>query len=179
MTIRTRPEAPFAPFRIIHPAPVSAPITTLLADARAFRTRVDELLQPGPATRSTGLPASEARGFTFLGGAVAHRSPPLRPIRKKHAAHSPTVRRAYSWNMASMKWRCMPLSVHPGERVILVDDLSTTRRHPRNARKLLRQIGRQVVAAGFINHHLPDLGCSAKLAPLWTFPCELRMRSTT
>jgi len=53
-------------------------------------------------------------------------------------------------------------AVHPGERVILVDDLIATGGTAEGAVKLLRQIGANVIAACFIID-LPDLGGAAKL----------------
>jgi adenine phosphoribosyltransferase len=53
-------------------------------------------------------------------------------------------------------------AVHPGERVILVDDLIATGGTAEGAVKLLRQIGANVVAACFIID-LPDLGGADKL----------------
>src|SRR5947208_8910794 len=46
-------------------------ITTLLADARAFRRSVDELVQPWAGNKIDKVAGIEARGF-ILGGAVAH-----------------------------------------------------------------------------------------------------------
>jgi len=56
-------------------------------------------------------------------------------------------------------------AVHPGERVILVDDLIATGGTAEGAVKLLRQMQAQVVAACFIID-LPDLGGAAKLRAL-------------
>ena len=53
-------------------------------------------------------------------------------------------------------------AIHPGERVILVDDLIATGGTAEGAVKLMRQIGANVVAACFIID-LPDLGGAAKL----------------
>ena len=46
-------------------------ITTLLADARAFRRAVDELVQPLAGGKIHKVAGIEARGF-ILGGAIAH-----------------------------------------------------------------------------------------------------------
>jgi adenine phosphoribosyltransferase len=56
-------------------------------------------------------------------------------------------------------------AVHPGERVILVDDLIATGGTAEGAVKLLRQIGANVVAACFIID-LPDLGGADKIRKL-------------
>jgi adenine phosphoribosyltransferase len=56
-------------------------------------------------------------------------------------------------------------AIHPGERVILVDDLIATGGTAEGAVKLLRQVGAQVLAACFIID-LPDLGGADKLRKL-------------
>ena len=58
-------------------------ITTLLADARAFRRAVDALVQPFAGLKIDKVAGIEARGF-ILGGAVAHQlSAGFIPLRKK------------------------------------------------------------------------------------------------
>src|SRR6516164_4716483 len=93
-------------------------ITTLLADARAF----------------------------ILGGEVAHQvSAGFVPIRKKAKLPHTTVRIAYSLEYGIDEMEMHADAVHPGERVILVDDLIATGGTAEAAVKLLRQIGANVV----------------------------------
>src|SRR5881397_1859917 len=119
-------------------------ITTLLADARAFRRSVDELVQPWAGNKIDQVSA----GFV--------------PIRKKGKLPHTTVRIAYSLEYGLDEMEMHADAVHPGERVILVDDLIATGGTAEGAVKLLRQIGANVVAACFIID-LPDLGGAAKL----------------
>jgi len=73
-------------------------ITTLLADARAFRRAVDELVQPWAGMKVDKVAGIEARGF-ILGGAVAHQvSAGFIPIRKKG-------------KLPSMKWKCTKMQL--------------------------------------------------------------------
>jgi len=137
-------------------------ITTLLADARAFRRAVDELVQPWAGSKVGKVAGIEARGF-ILGGAVAHQlSAGFVPIRKKGKLPHTTVRIAYSLEYGIDEMEMHADAVHPGERVILVDDLIATGGTAEAAVKLLRQIGADVVAACFIVD-LPELGGAAKL----------------
>ena len=137
-------------------------ITTLLADARAFRRAVDELVQPWAGNKIDKMAGIEARGF-ILGGAVAHQvSAGSVPIRKKGKLPHTTVRIAYSLEYGLGEMEMHADAVHPGERVILVDDLIATDGTAGGAVKLLRQIGANVVAACFVID-LPDLGGAAKL----------------
>jgi len=140
-------------------------ITTLLADARAFRRAVDELVQPWAGSKVDKVAGIEARGF-ILGGAVAHQvSAGFVPIRKKGKLPHTTVRIAYSLEYGIDEMEMHADAVHPGERVILVDDLIATGGTAEGAVKLLRQIGANVVAACFIID-LPDLGGADKIRKL-------------
>ena len=137
-------------------------ITTLLGNARAFRRAVDELVQPWAGYKIDKVAGIEARGF-ILGGAVAHQcSAGFVPIRKKGKLPHTTVRIAYSLEYGIDEMEMHADAVHPGERVILVDDLIATGGTAEGAVKLLRQIGANVVAACFIID-LPDLGGADKL----------------
>ena len=137
-------------------------ITTLLADARAFRRAVDELVNPWAGNKIDKVAGMEARGF-IIGGAVAHQlSAGFVPIRKKGKLPHTTVRIAYSLEYGIDEMEMHVDAIQPGERVILVDDLIATGGTAEGAVKLLRQIGANVVAACFIVD-LPELGGAAKL----------------
>ena len=140
-------------------------ITTLLADARAFRRAVDELVQPWAGLKIDKVAGIEARGF-ILGGAVAHQvSAGFVPIRKKGKLPHTTVRIAYSLEYGLDEMEMHVDAIQPGERVILVDDLIATGGTAEGAVKLLRQMGAEVLAACFIID-LPDLGGADKLRKL-------------
>src|SRR5215813_10166090 len=137
-------------------------ITTLLADARAFRRAVDVLVHPWAGSKIDKVAGIEARGF-ILGGAIAHQlSAGFVPIRKKGKLPHTTVRIAYSLEYGLDEMEMHVDAVPAGERVILVDDLIATGGTAEGAVKLLRQIGANVVAACFLVD-LPDLGGAAKL----------------
>ena len=137
-------------------------ITTLLGNARAFRRAVDELVQPWAGSKIDKVAGIEARGF-ILGGALAHQvSAGFVPIRKRGKLPHTTVRIAYSLEYGLDEMEMHADAIHPGERVILVDDLIATGGTAEGAIKLMRKIGANVVAACFIID-LPDLGGAAKL----------------
>jgi adenine phosphoribosyltransferase len=154
-TVRTIPDYP-------KPGIMFRDITTLLGDARAFRRAVDELVQPWAGSKIDKIAGIEARGF-ILGGALAHQvSAGFVPIRKRGKLPHTTVRIAYSLEYGVDEMEMHVDAIHPGERVILVDDLIATGGTAEGAVKLLRQIGANVVAACFIVD-LPELGGAAKL----------------
>src|SRR4051794_37491996 len=140
-------------------------ITTLLADAWAFRRAVDELVQPWAGLKVDKVAGIEARGF-ILGGAVAHQlSAGFVPGRKKGKLPGDIVRIAYSLEYGLDEMEVHRDAVEPGDRVILVDDLVATGGTAEAAVRLLRQIGADVVAAVFVID-LPDLGGADKIRAL-------------
>ena len=105
-TVRTIPDYP-------KPGILFRDITTLLADARAFRRSVDELVQPWAGNKIDKVAGIEARGF-ILGGAVAHQvSAGFVPIRKKGKLPHTTVRIAYSLEYGLDEMEMHADAVHP------------------------------------------------------------------
>lgn len=140
-------------------------VTTLLGDARAFRRAIDELVQPWAGAKIDKVAGIEARGF-ILGGAVAHQlSAGFVPIRKKGKLPHSTVSVAYSLEYGVDEMEMHTDAIHPGERVILIDDLIATGGTATGAVSLLQQIGAEVVAACFIID-LPELGGAKKIEAL-------------
>ena len=137
-------------------------ITTLVGDPAGLKASVDGLALPFADAGIEYVAGIEARGF-ILGGAVAHQvSAGFVPIRKKGKLPHTTVSIAYSLEYGLDEMEMHADAIHPGERVILVDDLIATGGTAEGAVKLMRQIGANVVAACFIID-LPDLGGAAKL----------------
>jgi adenine phosphoribosyltransferase len=157
-TVRTIPDYP-------KPGILFRDITTLLADARAFRRAVDQLVHPWAGSKIDKVAGIEARGF-ILGGAVAHQvSAGFIPIRKKGKLPHKRVSVAYSLEYGLDEMEMHEDAVNKGERVILVDDLIATGGTAEGAVKLLRQMGAEVLAACFIID-LPELGGADKLRRL-------------
>ena len=153
--IRTIPDYP-------KPGIMFRDITTLLADARAFRRAVDELVQPFAGLKIDKVAGIEARGF-ILGGAVAHqRSAGFVPLRKKgklpHATRSVEYALEYGVDVLEMHLD----AVVAGEQVFLVDDLIATGGTALAAVHLLREAGAEVVGLGAVID-LPELGGAARL----------------
>jgi adenine phosphoribosyltransferase len=132
-------------------------ITTLLADARAFRRAVDELVQPMAGMKLDKVAGIEARGF-ILGGAVAHQlGAGFIPLRKKGKLPHKTrlVEYALEYGVDAIEMHID--AVMEGERVLLIDDLIATGGTAMAAASLLRAGGADIVAAGFVID-LPELG---------------------
>ena len=140
-------------------------ITTLLADARAFRRAVDEMVQPFAGQKIDKVAGVEARGF-IMGGAVAHQlSAGFIPLRKRGKLPHKTIAVEYA-----LEYGVDAIEMHvdaflAGERVMLVDDLIATGGTAIAAIDLLRQGGAEVVAAGFVID-LPELGGADRVRAL-------------
>ena len=137
-------------------------ITTLLADARAFRRAVDELVQPFAGLKIDKVAGIEARGF-ILGGAVAHQlSAGFVPLRKKGKLphHTRAVEYALEYGVDAMEMHLD--AILEDERVMLVDDLIATGGTALAAVQLLQEAGAQLIVAAFVVD-LPELGGAAKL----------------
>jgi adenine phosphoribosyltransferase len=150
-----------------HPKPgiLFRDVTTLFADARAFRRAVDELVQPLAGRKIDKVAGAEARGF-ILGGAVAHQlSAGFVPLRKKgklpHRTHAVEYALEYGTDAIEMHHD----AVERGERVLFIDDLIATGGTAVAAVDLLRRGGAEVVAAAFVID-LPDLGGAERLRAL-------------
>jgi adenine phosphoribosyltransferase len=137
-------------------------ITTLLANARAFRRAVDELVQPMAGMKLDKVAGIEARGF-ILGGAVAHQlGAGFIPLRKKGKLPHKTRSVEYALEYGTDAMEMHMDAVLAGERVFLVDDLIATGGTALAALELLRGAGAEICAAGFVID-LPELGGAQKL----------------
>ncbi|MEO7026330.1 MAG: adenine phosphoribosyltransferase [Caulobacteraceae bacterium] len=137
-------------------------ITTLLADARAFRQAVDGLVQPLAGMKIDKVAGIEARGF-ILGGAVAHQlSAGFVPLRKKGKLPHRTRAVEYALEYGTDAIEMHLDAVLEGESVMLVDDLIATGGTALAAIDLLSQAGARIAAAAFVIN-LPDIGGAAKL----------------
>lgn len=140
-------------------------ITTLLGNARAFRTVVDLLVQPYAGIRIDKVAGIEARGF-ILGGAVAHQlSVGFVPVRKKGKLPAKTVRAEYALEYGSDAVEIHSDALQPGEQVLIVDDLIATGGTALAAVNLIEQLGARAIGASFVVD-LPELGGMAKLRAL-------------
>lgn len=150
-----------------HPKPgiMFRDITTLLGNARAFRTVVDQLVQPYAGIRIDKVAGIEARGF-ILGGAVAHQlSVGFVPVRKKGKLPGPTVSADYALEYGNDTMEMHADALGPGEQVLIVDDLIATGGTALAAVRLVEALGAHAIGASFVVD-LPDLGGCQKLRDL-------------
>jgi adenine phosphoribosyltransferase len=156
--IRTIPDYP-------KPGIMFRDITTLLGHARAFRSAVDQLVQPYAGLKIDKVAGLEARGF-ILGGAVAHQlSVGFVPIRKKGKLPHTVIGEEYALEYGTDRVEIHVDAIEPGERVLLVDDLIATGGTAFAGIRLLERAGAEVVGCSFVID-LPELGGAEKLRAL-------------
>jgi adenine phosphoribosyltransferase len=137
-------------------------ITTLLADANAFRQAVDQLAAPLMGERIDKVAAIEARGF-ILGGAVAHQlAAGFVPLRKRGKLPHKTRAVEYALEYGRDAIEMHTDAILTGERVFLIDDLIATGGTALAAMELLKGAGAEIVAFGAVID-LPDLGGAERL----------------
>jgi adenine phosphoribosyltransferase len=125
-------------------------ITTLLKDASAWESVIDHLSSMYRASRVEVVVGVESRGFIFA-GAVAHQ---LRagfvPVRKRGKLPAPTIEEEYALEYGRDVLAIHEDGIHPGQRVLAVDDLLATGGTMSATLKLVERLGGVIVGAAFL-----------------------------
>src|SRR5277367_3009442 len=101
-------------------------ITPVLADARLFAGSIDLLIgkfKPGMVDAVVGI---DARGFIFAAAAALRLQAGFVPVRKKGKLPFDTYEQDYSLEYGTNTIAIHTDAVHPGSRVLLIDDLLAT-----------------------------------------------------
>lgn len=156
--VRTIPDYP-------KPGILFRDVTTLLGDAQGFKAAIARMAEPWRAEPVDAVAGIEARGF-ILGGAIADRlGCGFIPIRKKGKLPWKTIGQEYTLEYGVDVIEMHEDACHPGERILIVDDLIATGGTAEAAVKLVRRSKGEVLGASFIVD-LPDLGGMNKLTAL-------------
>lgn len=134
-------------------------ITPLLQDPAVFRVLIEAFVARyrQPALRPDVVAGLDARGF-IIGAVVAHQlGVGFVPIRKKGKLPFTTVEETYELEYGSATVELHTDAVHPGQRVLLIDDLIATGGTMMAGRRLLEKLGAEVVEGAAIVA-LPELG---------------------
>lgn len=125
-------------------------ITPLLGDAAAFATAVNGLVEQFAGIAIDRVVGVEARGFIF-GAAVAYRAGAgFVPVRKAGKLPWAVVREEYQLEYGSDKLEVHRDAIHPGERILIVDDVLATGGTAEATAKLVETLGGVVVGLGFL-----------------------------
>lgn len=139
-------------------------ITPLLQDAKVFRVLIDAFVHRymDANMRPDVVAGLDARGF-ILGSVVAYElGVGFVPIRKKGKLPFTTVEETYELEYGSATVELHTDAIHPGDRVLLIDDLIATGGTMMAGRNLIEKLG-GVVIEGAAIVDLPELGGSDKL----------------
>lgn len=137
-------------------------ITPLLQDPKVFRVLIDAFVHRYMDRRPDVVAGLDARGF-ILGAVVAYElNLGFVPIRKKGKLPFTTVQESYELEYGSATVELHADAVQPGARVLLIDDLIATGGTMMAGKRLLEQLGAQVME-GAVIVDLPELGGSERL----------------
>ena len=136
-------------------------ITPLLGDGPALRLAVDAMADAGRA--ADAVVSIESRGFIF-GAPIAYAlGVGMIPVRKLGRLPRPTEREAYDLEYGTNTVEIHQDALHPGQRVLLVDDLLATGGTVLAAARLVERLG-GVVGGIAVLAELSALGGRDRLA---------------
>ncbi len=146
------------------PGIVFKDITPVLSNGELFRLAIDEFLAAVGTEKPDKIVGIDARGFIF-GAALADRTGAgFVPVRKKGKLPWQTHGASYSLEYGEAHVEIHRDAVHPGEKVVVVDDLLATGGTAGAALKLIQQLGGEILCATFLIE-LAFLGGRANLDP--------------
>ena len=125
-------------------------ITPVLADARLFSGAIElltEQFKPGEVDAVVGI---DARGFIFAAAAATHLRAGFVPVRKKGKLPYQTHEQDYALEYGSATIAIHVDALHPGSRVLLIDDLLATGGTAAAAAALVQKLGGKILEAGFL-----------------------------
>jgi adenine phosphoribosyltransferase len=141
-------------------------ITTLLQDGDAFRQAMNQILKKYLDAHIDKVVGIEARGF-ILGGVLAYKlGCGFVPARKPGKLPAQTIREEYTLEYGSNALEIHQDSIHPSEKVLIVDDLLATGGTALATAKLVEKLGGEVVGIEF----LIELGFLHGRAKLLKYP---------
>jgi adenine phosphoribosyltransferase len=133
------------------PGVVFKDITPLLNDADGFTRVVDALVEVGrehgPVDRVLGV---EARGFVFAAPVAHQLGAGFVPVRKAGKLPWEIEREEYVLEYGVDLLEIHRDAVHPGERVLVIDDVLATGGTAAATGRLVEKLGGRVVAFGFV-----------------------------
>lgn len=125
-------------------------ITPVLADPRLFAATIDHLTGKFPAGSVDAVVGIDARGFIFAAAAAYKLRCGFVPVRKQGKLPYRTYEQSYDLEYGSNTIAIHTDAVHPGSRVILIDDLLATGGTAAAAADLLRRLDVIILELSFL-----------------------------
>lgn len=125
-------------------------ISTLLANAGAWRYTVDQLAQALRPHKPDLLAGIESRGFLVAAPLALELGIGFIMVRKKGKLPGPTIPYTYALEYGTDTVEIQADAIHAGQRVAVLDDLLATGGTMAAGVQLLRKVGANVVAGACI-----------------------------
>ncbi|MBK5334207.1 MAG: adenine phosphoribosyltransferase [Ilumatobacteraceae bacterium] len=137
-------------------------ITPLLGDGKGFARAIDELADKFADVHADRVLGMEARGFIIAAPVAYRMGAGFVPVRKAGKLPWAVVREEYSLEYGRDKLEIHRDAIHPGERILVIDDVLATGGTAAATVKLVEALGGVVVGVGVLIE-LEDLGGRARL----------------
>jgi adenine phosphoribosyltransferase len=137
-------------------------ITPLLGDGTSFAASVNGLVAEFANLSIDRVVGVESRGFLFA-SAVAYRiGAGLVPVRKAGKLPWAVVREEYDLEYGTDKLEIHRDAIHPGERILIIDDVLATGGTAAATARLVETLGGVIAGLGFVIE-LDELGGRARV----------------
>ena len=137
-------------------------ITPLLGDATAFADAIGGLVDMFADTSIDRIVGVEARGFIFASAMAYRCGAAFVPVRKAGKLPWAVVREEYELEYGTDKLEIHRDAIHPGERILVVDDVLATGGTAAATARLVETLGGVIAGIGVVIE-LDELGGRAKL----------------
>ncbi len=125
-------------------------ITPLLGNGPAFQRAVSELVQRFEGLAVDRVLGMEARGFILAAPVALAIGAGFVPVRKLGKLPWAVVREEYSLEYGTDKLEIHRDAIHPGERILIIDDVLATGGTAAATCRLVEALGGVVVGLGFL-----------------------------
>jgi adenine phosphoribosyltransferase len=137
-------------------------ITPLLGDGATFAAAVNGLVDEFDHLTIDRVVGVESRGFIFASAVAYHIGAGLVPVRKAGKLPWAVVREEYELEYGSDKLEIHRDAIHPGERILIIDDVLATGGTAAATARLVETLGGVIAGLGFVIE-LDELGGRAQV----------------
>ena len=137
-------------------------ITPLLGDGTSFAAAVNGLVDEFPNLSIDRVVGVESRGFLFASAVAYRMGAGLVPVRKAGKLPWAVVREEYDLEYGSDKLEIHRDAIHPGERILIIDDVLATGGTAAATARLVETLGGVIAGLGFVIE-LDELGGRARV----------------
>jgi adenine phosphoribosyltransferase len=137
-------------------------ITPLLGDGTTFAASVNGLVAEFANLSIDRVVGVESRGFLFASAVAYRMGAGLVPVRKAGKLPWAVVREEYDLEYGTDKLEIHRDAIHPGERILIIDDVLATGGTAAATARLVETLGGVIAGLGFVIE-LDELGGRARV----------------